>query len=136
LLPVTDTDTIQPNITLNINSPKQNEETGGSTWRLLQYCHLLDKYSCHISVDIWNFLQHFNIFIYFFHNFLWNPQLRSAEPWLVSTDVKFLKERLIMQRQFWGLATKNAPTAIALYWVAEITVINTIHSFLTSAYHN
>jgi len=87
-------------------------------------------------VDIWNFSQHFNIFIYFFHNFLRNPQICSADPWLGSTDVKFLKERLMVQRQFWGLATKNAPTTIALYCFAEITVIKTSHSFLTSAYHN
>jgi len=87
------TDTIRLNITLNINGPKQNEETVGSTRRLLQYCHLPDKYSCHISVDIKNFSRYFNIFTYFFHNFLRNPQLCSAEPWLGSTAVDFLKER-------------------------------------------
>lgn len=72
-------------------------------------------------------------FIYFFHNFLRNPQLFSAEPWLGSTDVVFKRKADV--ETVLGPSKKNAPATKALYCVAKITAINTNHSLLTSACH-
>ena len=36
---------------------------------------------------IWNFLWYVRIFIYLFHNFLWNPWQWCAEPWLGNADL-------------------------------------------------
>ena len=44
-------------------------ETVDMIWKFLQYCKLLDKTSCDISKDIWNFSQYFNI-LFFIPRFL------------------------------------------------------------------
>jgi hypothetical protein len=83
------TDTIELNITLNTNWPKQNKEAVGSARRLLQYCQLPDKNSRDISRDIWNFSQHFKIFICLFHDFSRKLWRCSTEPWLGNTVIDY-----------------------------------------------
>lgn len=67
---------VQLNITWNMNRPKQNKQTVGSTWRLVQYCQLPDKNSRYI-MEYLELFKVFQYFYYFFHYFLQKPRLET-----------------------------------------------------------
>jgi hypothetical protein len=70
----TGADSVQQNIALNANWPKQKKEAVVSARSVLQYCQGPDKCYCDISRHICNILRHFKVFfIYLFYIFaeLW-----------------------------------------------------------------
>jgi len=63
---------------------KQNKETVGTAWRLLQYCYLQDKISLDIKQYIWSFSRNIEIY-YLFYEF--SRKRSPAEPWLGNTGL-------------------------------------------------
>jgi hypothetical protein len=129
----TNADTVQLNITLNMNWLNRKKAAFAGARKLLHYYQLPDKNFCHISRDIWNLWQYLKIFFLFtsIPRFFGEPLKTFCRTMFVKhctggtkrcwSECAFSSITVLLCAHYWWVDVQKQFTSLHIMWMGAVS---------------